>query len=369
MAIATLYRTEKKIKPIEAHRPTLTKHELVSVLDCLIHDQIGSGTTVERFEKSVASTFKYRHVLAVNSLASGYHLAFLALGIGKDDTVLMSAAGPVQACDGARYTGASVQLMDLDRNSFHVSMERTAETVEKFTAEHGKAPAAIVMDHSFGSPSPLNVDYFKEKDIKIVEDFTSMVGHESDGVYSGNAGSISVCGLSEYDLLTTGNGSLIVTADSKLFGKLASLRYGTKRSENLVAYDYRLEDFQAAMGLDQLSRLGVNLARRRRIAQKYLETLSSTKHETYFQSPGRDCYLKFPVLINRSHDEVFRYFRSLQIGVERAVEFPLHALMGLQRMEYPNTERLYQKAVAIPIYPALTANNVERVASSLRGLL
>jgi perosamine synthetase len=171
-----------------------------------------------------------------------------------------------------------------------------------------------------------------------------------------------VCGLSEYDLLTTGNGAVIVTQDPKLYKTLHALRYGAKRPEGSIAYDYGLEDFQAAMGLDQLSRLGVTLARRKKIAQKYLETLRTTRHEAYFKHMGVDGYLRFPVIINKSHDEVLRYFASLQIGVGRAIESPLHHILGLARLEFPNAERIYQKSVSIPIYPGLTANNVERIA-------
>ena len=123
------------------------------------------------------------------------------------------------------------------------------------------------------------------------------------------------------------------------------------------------------MGLVQLSRIGVTLNRRRKIGQKYLETLRSTRHTSYFTEPGIDSYLRFPVVVDKSHNEVKRYFNSLQIGVERACDPALHRLLGRPGLEYPNGERMYRKAITIPIYPNLTANNVDRIASSLRGLI
>jgi dTDP-4-amino-4,6-dideoxygalactose transaminase len=229
--------------------------------------------------------------------------------------------------------------------------------------------AFFILDHTFGSVSPLDPAELQARNVKIIEDFTGLVGSERDGDYFGKTGHLAVCGLSEYDLLTTGNGAMIVTQDPKLYKALHALRYGAKRTEGSIAFDYGLEDFQAAMGLDQLSRLGVTLARRKKIAQKYLETLRTTRHEAYFQNAGVDGFLRFPVLINKSHDEVLRYFASLQIGVGRAVASPLHHILGLARLEFPNAERIYQKSVSIPIYPALTANNVDRIAMSLRGLI
>lgn len=381
MSSVSLYLNDKKPKPIEAHRPSLSKRELESVLDCLIQDRLSQGDITRRFERGFANAFGYKHVLAVNSLAAAYHLSYLALGLEKDSPVVMSAIAPIQALDGARYAGTTPVLVDVDRGSFHPAPEAVYEKIDQLRGAHTEpetAPDApienaanvvFIMDHTFGSVSPIDAAELQNRGAKIIEDFTGLVGSDRDGEYFGKSGHLAVCGLSEYDLLTTGNGAVIVTQDPKLYRVLHALRYGAKRDEGSIAFDYGLEDFQAAMGLDQLSRLGVTLARRKKIAQKYLETLRTTRHEAYFKSMGVDGYLRFPVVINKSHDEVLRYFASLQIGVGRAVENPLHHILGLARLEFPNAERIYQKSVTIPIYPALTANNVERIAMSLRGLI
>lgn len=363
MAVTGLYRSEKKNRPIEASRPTLSKQELESVLDCLIHDRLNSGTVAQRFERAFASAFGFKHALAVNSLTSAYHLVFLGLGLGAGKKIGMSALASTSACDAARYTGADVKVFDVARSAFHVDPAVVADFIAQEKLD------AWILDHTFGSPSPVDAALLKEKGILVIEDFSGLVGSDKDGRVFGSFGDIAVTGLSEFDHLTTGNGAMIACQDQKVFQAVQALRYGTKRKPESVAYDYRLEDFQAAMGLDQLSRLAVTIARRKKIGQKYLESLRSTKHETYFVTPGIDSYLRFPVVVARPHEEVVRYFNSLEIGILRCHELPIHHMMGLPRMEFPNAERLYQKSVAVPIYPALTANNVERVAASLRGLL
>ncbi|MCE9599742.1 MAG: DegT/DnrJ/EryC1/StrS aminotransferase family protein [Spirochaetia bacterium] len=359
MALASVYRTEKKIQPIEAQRPTLSKDELESVLDCLIHDRLLSGNVTGRFEKSFAHTFNFKHALGVNSPTSAYHLAFLALGLGQGDLVCASAIAPVGIYDAARYVGADVTLVDLERNSFHPS----SAAVQAVFAASTAAKKVYVLDHTFGAPAALENP---GEGVQVIADVTGVVGSD---VAPEMLGIINICGLSQYDLITTGNGAMILSQDSKLHSRLEALRYGGKRSEGSVAYDYRMEDFQAAMGLDQLTNLSVSLARRRKIGMKYLESLTRTNHETYFKTPNMDSYLRFPVIVNKQHDEVVRYFAALQIGITRSVDQPLHHVMGLPRLEYPNAERLYQKSVAIPVYPALSANNVERIAQSLRGLV
>lgn len=379
MASPGLYLNEKKTRPIEAHRPALSKQELESVLNCLIEDRLGQGDVTRRFERNFANAFGYKHALALNSLASAYHLAFLALDLQADDVTLMSALAPIQAHDGVRYAGGRVALIDVARGSFFPDAEKLLARVDELLAEQtpaadgtneaGKRQIFFVLDHAFGAASNVPVAALQARGVRIVEDFTGLVGSDQNGEFFGKSGEISVCGMSEYDLLTVGNGAIAITQDPRLYKKMHALRYGGKRAEGSVAYDYRLGDFQAAMGVDQLSRLGVTLARRKKIGQKYLETLRTTNHESYFRTPGVDAYLRFPVIVNKSHDEVLRYFASLQIGVDRAVETPLHHLLGFPRLEFPNAERIYQKSVAIPLYPPLTANNVERIASSLRGLI
>lgn len=362
----TLYRTEQKVRPIEAQRPALSREELEAVLECLIEDRIGSGATVQKFEKAFSNAFSVKHTVALQSLAASYHLALLALEAGAEDHIWMSALSPVAALDAARYTNLNVHLLDAGRNSFHPSAEAVTAAVEESKQFAGKK--FYIYDHTYGSPSVTDTALLKEAGFIIIEDITGLVGSESENRTREMTGEISVCGLSAYDLLTTGNGGVVVTENQTLARKLKSLRYGSDRDHNRIAFDYRLEDFQAAMGLHQLSRLGLTLSRRKKIGIKYLETLRQTKHETYFTEPLSDTYHFFPVVISKSQDEVKRYFASLQIGTTKIPE-PLHHFLDLPRLEFPNAERLFQKAVCIPVYPALTANNVERIASSLRGLL
>ncbi|HBS04681.1 MAG TPA: DegT/DnrJ/EryC1/StrS aminotransferase family protein [Leptospiraceae bacterium] len=381
MALAGIYRTEKKPGPIEAQRPALSKEELESVLDCLIQDRLGSGSICERFEKSFAQVASYKHTLAVNSLTAAYHLAFLGLEVGPGDEIWMNALSSISALDACRYVGATPRLLDPARGSFHVDQESIQNLLAReneqgpvsedptFRVEEKKDfKRVFLLDHTYGSRNPLNASWLKENGFLLLEDFTGMPGADNDGLYTGQTGDIAVCGLSEYDLVTTGNGAMVVTSEPKYQKKMLSLRYGSKRDKKNVAYDYRLEDFQAAMGLIQLNRLGLTLSRRRKIGEKYLQTLRQTRHETYFKETGIDCYHLFPVVVGKTHDEVERYYNSLQIGITRIPE-PLHHFLDLARLEFPNAERIYQKSVCVPVYPALTANNVERIASSLRGML
>ncbi len=356
--------------PIAFHRPALGRRELESVLDCLVREQISQGEITLRLEQSFASSFGYQNVLAVNSLAAAYHLCFLTLNMQKKDHLILSSLAPIAAHDAASYLSVTIHLVDVDKNSFHPSLESILNTASTIREKFGKDSVIFyAAEHSFGSSIPFSFQALNEDGMIVLEDFTGLIGSEKDEGYFGKDTPLSLCGISEYDLMTTGNGALIVASDSRLHKELHSLRYGSKRKPHSVAYDYRMEDFQSAMGLEQLSQLGILINRRKKIGKKYLESLQSTSHETYFQDPKSDSYLKFPIAFQKPFKEVKRYFDSLRIGTSKITEIPLHHLQGLAPLDFPNAERLYQKSFCLPVYPGLTAKNVERVSTSLRGII
>jgi len=127
-------------------------------------------------------------------------------------------------------------------------------------------------------------------------------------------------------------------------------------------------DFQAAIGIEQISKLGHIIDRKRKIAQVYLQALLSTGHETFFKNVGEDQFNRFPVIIKKSSDEVERYFKSLLIGTEKPSHEPIYKLLELSGSEFPNAERIFQRGHCMPIYPNLTRDNVSRIANSLKGL-
>ena len=365
-----LYTKEHKNKPIPVNLPTLSKRELEAVLDCLIADQLSQGSITKNFENIFSNTFGHRHALAVNSLTAAFHLAYLALDLKAGDCVILNPLSSEAACDAARYLTTTVYLIDIDQNSFHPAQEDILELISELKAKvQPNAKICYVADHNLGSPIPYSLTKLREAGAVIVEDFTSLVGAQKKDGYFGKEGLLAVCGFSQYDLVTVGNGAMLVTDNSQLYKKAHSLRYGAKREPTSIAYDYRLGDFQTAMGIHQINHLGLNLARRKKIALRYLESLRSTKHSTYFKNPESDTYLRFPVCIHKEPDQVKHYFRSLQIGISKITSIPLHHLLGLAPLQFPNTERLFRRSICLPLYPNLSSSNIERICNALLNLV
>ncbi|HMV42736.1 MAG TPA: DegT/DnrJ/EryC1/StrS aminotransferase family protein [Leptospiraceae bacterium] len=351
-----------KNQSIEFNKPTLSKEELETVLDCLVDDMISSGLIKDRFEKDFKSTFKLRNVIAVNSVTAAYHLALISLGISDNDPVLLSTYAPHAALDAILMLRAKPIIVDLGKSSFHMDVEEFNHRVE----EH--LPKAILIDHTFGCL--FDIKKYNTKDIPIIEDYSEAIGADSEDISVGKQGLISICGMQPNHVITTGNGAVVITPNDSLAETIRSQKVGhnEKREPNKPKYDYNLLDFQAAIGIEQISKLGVIIERKKKIAQIYLQSVLAASHETYFKNASQDQFNRFPVVIAKPYEEVERYFKSLQIGTERTISLPLHRILSASNSDFPNAERLYQRGHCIPIYPNLTKDNVNRIANSIKGL-
>lgn len=362
MAVNTLEKLQNSQKDIEYHRPTLSKEELQTVLDCLVDDLMDSGSVVEKFEKEIKSTFSHKHVISLNSLFSAYHLSLMSLGVSREDIVVLSAFAPLPAYYATLMLDARPIPIDLGRGSFHMDVELFNEKVKTLH------PKVVIFDHTFGSL--IDIKMYDVGEIPVIEDYSEVLGADSSTIAVGKQGLIGIFGLTPTHVITTGNGAIITTQqDSHAEFIRNSKSPGTKKkTPTQIRYDYNLLDFQAAIGIEQISKLGQIIERKRKIAQVYLQAMLSTGHETFFRNVGEDQFNRFPVIIKKSSDEVERYFKSLLIGIEKPAPEPIYKLQEIAGSEFPNAERIFQRGHCIPIYPNLTRDNVSRIANSLKGL-
>ncbi|TGN19011.1 DegT/DnrJ/EryC1/StrS family aminotransferase [Leptospira idonii] len=363
MSTDTIQRPLKKQKEIEFHKPTLSREDLKGVLECLVDEHLSTGEIVERFEKSFCHTFKYKHSISCNSLTSAYHLTLLGLGVGEGDSVILSSFAPVAALDAIFLIKAKPVLVDLAKNSFFPD----AEEFRKKREAHN--PKVAVFDHSFGSL--INIADYELGETIAIEDYSEVIGATSEKITVGRQSKVSICGLTAENMITTGNGAMITTNDSSLATALRSLKSdrSSKRVLGEPKFDYSLIDYQAALGIEQLSKLGVILERKKKIAQAYLQAVQNSRLETYFAQPNEDTFHRFPIVVStQGYEEVERYFKSIHIGTQRTITEPLHNILEENKLDYPNAERLYQRGHCIPVYPNLTKDNVQRIATAIRRI-
>lgn len=352
-----------KTTDIKFYKPTLSRDELQMVLDCLVEDQLYTGSIVERFEKEFKSTFQTKHAITTNSLTAAYHLSLLSLGVGEGDCVFLSTFAPLQALDSILLIKALPIPIEIGRFSYHVDEEIFNQKLEVLK------PKAIIFDHTFGCI--LNVEKYECKGVAIIEDYSEVLGAEPEKVKIGKQGSISIVGLSTNHLITIGNGAVITTQNDEIAKFIKNIKYihGDIRKDKNPKFDYNLIDYQAAMGIEQLSKLGLIIERKKKIAQVYLQAALSASHETYFKNVNYDLFNRFPIVVpKKPYEEVERYFQSLRIGTEKTTPQPIHRVLELPNSDFPNAERLYQRGHCLPIYPNLSKDNINRITNSIRGI-
>lgn len=342
---------------IVTSRPTITRKELEAVLDCLINDELVAGESVRHFETSIAKMIGLKHSLATTSLTAAYHLVFKALEIGESDEVIIPSFFPQAPLSALAMTGGKAVLLDIEKDSIFPAVAAVRERITPKTR-------AVVTGDLFGfhgdreGPGELGVP--------VIEDISHSIGTERDELPAGRNGSFAVASFDPAGIITTGNGGMVLTNNSKHYSVMKELRGNGKEC---LHFDYTMTDFQGSMGITQIAKLPDLLARRREIARLYHESVRITPHATPFLFGDQFAYQSFPVLFNATDERIESYWRKTKIEMTRSIGHPLHRLLGLGGADYPNTERYAKKLYSVPLYPTLSRKDVEKISRAMAGFI
>ena len=167
-----------------------------------------------------------------------------------------------------------------------------------------------------------------------------------------------------------GKGSVLFTNLKTIFDRLKNLKAHRSNYDYRVRYDYNITDYQAAMGSEQLGNLEPLVRRRNEIGKSYLAAVSKSRFCTLFKYPEIDSYGSFPVFSSTSAAEVISFFKKKNVESKNILSpEPLHRLLKLNRNKFPNTEKLYQQGVLLPIYPHLTNQDVTTITNILKKIV
>lgn len=340
---------------IASIKPTITRKEIEGVLNCLMNGELTKGNSIKEFESAISNLVGLQYALATNSLSSAYHLAFKALNIGPGDEVIIPSYFDIAPLSAASLSGASVVLIDIDEDSLVPSVDQIKERITEKTK-------AIVMGHLFGFFLPL--EELTEIGVPIIEDISHVIGSEQEEIPAGSVGTIALSSLAPGCLITTGNGGISLTNNSRLFSLMKDSREDNIKNRN-ISYDCSLTNFQGAMGLSQIARLHDFIKRRREIAKIYHEALKFSPHKTIFHYNESFTYQSFPVLFDAPADKVERYWKKSGIEIHRPIEKPLHKYLDLKPMDYPRSDRFANKLYSLPIYPSLSKKEIDKIANAV----
>lgn len=376
-------------------RQEISNADIQAVVDVLHSDYLTQGPAIPAFEKSIADYCSVQHAVAVNSATSALHIACLALDIGPGDFVWTSPITFVASANCALYCGAKVDFVEIDPRTYNMSVERLA--VKLADAEKsGNLPKVVIPVHLCGLPCDMaDINALSQRyGFKIIEDASHAIGGKYRGEPIGNCrySDITVFSFHPVKIITTGEGGMALTNDVQLAKRMQLLRsHGITRDENEMThapdgpwyyqqinlgFNYRMTDFQAALGLSQMQRLDEFVTKRHAIAKRYNELLTELpviipcQHQDSYSG----CHLYVIRLkldeIGKTHLEVFEALRVADIGVNLhyipVYWQPYYANLGFKMGLCPEAEQYYSEAISLPMYPTLTESQQNHVVTVLR---
>lgn len=342
---------------IVTNRPTITRKELEAVLDCLINDELVTGESVKNFETSIAKMIGLKYALASNSLTAAYHLVFKALELSPTDEVIIPSFFPHSVLSALTIAGGKAVLVDIEKDSLFPAISSIKEKITEKTR-------AIVTGHLFGYH--FHPEGLEDSGIPIIEDISHSIGSEIDDIPAGKSGTFTVVSFDPAGIITTGNGGMVLTNNSKHYSVMKDLRGNGK---DHLHFDYTMTDFQGAMGISQLAKLSDLLGRRREIAKIFYESLRITSHKTPFLYNDKFAFQSFPVVFDASNDKIESYWRKIRVEAARPIHYPLHTLSGLNGSDYPNSERYSKKLFTVPLYPTLSRRDIEKISKGIASFI
>ena len=376
-------------------RQTITTEDEQRVLDCLRSDFLTQGPAVPAFEQALANACSVPHAVAFNSATSALHAACLALDLGPGDRLWTSPISFVASANCGLYCGAQIDFVDIDPATALISIPALEQRLQQ-AAHEDALPKVVVAVHLVGSSCPMKeLALLAERyGFQILEDASHAVGasYRGEPVGCGRYSAITVFSFHPVKIITTGEGGAALSRDPQLAKRLQRLRsHGISRDgfeqdspgpwyyeQQELGFNYRLTDLQASLGLSQLQRLAEFVDRRRELMARYRRLVGGWPvHFLEEPADSRSSYhlavVSIPAATIAQHRALFEGMRAAGIGVQ--LHYwpiplqPYYRRLGFEPGQFPLAERYASTSFSLPLFPAMTDADQDRVLQTLQSLL
>jgi UDP-4-amino-4,6-dideoxy-N-acetyl-beta-L-altrosamine transaminase len=376
------------MKSIPYGRQHITQQDVDAVIEVLHSDFLTQGPKIEELEQKFASYIGARFALAVSNGTAALHLCALALQVDKGSKVITTPLTFVASANCIKYCGGQVFFADIDPQTYLLDIHKVRKLIE--SKPRGFFSGIVPVDFA---GKAVNIEQYRqladEYGLWIIEDAC----HAPGGYFTDSTGEKQLCGNGNFaDLaifsfhpvkhIATGEGGMITTNDETLYKKLLLLRtHGITKNPDLLienhggwyyemqdlGYNYRLTDFQAALGISQLQRAHDGLQRRKEIARKYDEAFSGKAIKT----PQADSGHAYHLYVIEVEDRLglYNHLRANQIFAQ--VHYipvhlqPYYKQLGHKAGDFPLVEQYYNHCLSIPMFPSLTDEEQQYVIDTI----
>ena len=358
--------------------PYITEEDVNAVADAVRQKRLSQGKHVEKFENKFAEYIGVKHGVAICNGTAALHVALAAVGVSAGDEVIVPSFSFVATSNSVLYQRAKPVFADINPLTYNINPEEIEKRITKKTR-------AIIPVHYAGQPADMDaVSEIAEKyRIYVVEDAAEAHGALYHGRKAGSLGDVACFSFYPNKNMTTGEGGMITTDDEELAERMRMIRahgQDARYHHVMLGYNYRMTDFQAALGLVQLKRLERVIRNKVERAVFYNKKIRETFDDAIippYAAPDRThVYMFYSV---RFETRAMRDKAIVELenrGVETRISFPcLHLqplyqeLFGYRTGLLPVTENVSDTILCLPIYPHMSPKEQEYVLSVLNDVL
>ncbi|MBA6155157.1 UDP-4-amino-4,6-dideoxy-N-acetyl-beta-L-altrosamine transaminase [Tenacibaculum sp. S7007] len=368
-------------------RQNIQQDDINAVVETLQADFLTQGPKVREFEEKFAAYVGAKYALAVNNATSGLHLSVLAMGLKEGERVITTPITFAASANCVRFAGGEVWFADIDPDTYLLSIESTRKLIE--SKPKGFFKGIIPVDFA---GLPVNLEEFRklanEHDLWIIEDACHAPGgyfvdsnNQKQYCGNGNYADIGVFSFHPVKHIACGEGGMLTTNSEEVYKKLSLLRTHGITKENMsenhggwfyemqeLGFNYRLTDFQSALGITQLAKNNDGVIRRNQISDTYKKAFQG---KIKFQSLPEGSYNAHHLFVIEveNRKELYDFLRSHNIFAQIHY-IPVHTLpyykeIGYGNADLSNAENYYAKCISLPMFPSLTDKEQEFVIAKV----
>lgn len=346
-------------------RPRMGEEEKAAVWSAMESGQLAQGARVQEFEERFAAMVDAPFAVAVSSGTTAIHLALLALGLEPGDEVIVPSFSFTATASPVLHAGGRPVFADVEPEHFTIDPAGIEALVTPRTR-------AIIPVSLYGQPAdmPAILDLASRHGLRVIEDACQAHGAELNGRSSGSWG-IGAFSFYPTKNMTTGEGGIITTDDPDVAERSRLLREHGMRQRyrpEILGYNFRMTDIHASIGIAQLAKLPAANERRRAIADRYDRELRGVV--TPAVRPGAlHVYHQYTMLVNE-RDRFAELLAERGVGSNVYYPVPIHRQEPFRDLHpaergLPVTDRLTDRILSIPVYPALSDDEVDRIIGAV----
>lgn len=354
---------------ISIAKPNITLDEINEVVKVLKSGELTQGRWVEEFERDFAKFIQTKFAIATSSGTTALQLALLALDIGLDDEVITTPFTFIASTNAILYVRAKPVFVDIDPKTFNINPDLIEEKITPKTR-------AILPVHLFGLPTDMKkiLEIAKKNNLFVLEDAAQAHGAKIDNQMVGSFGDLAAFSFYPTKNMTTGEGGMTTTNNEILAQKIKKLRnHGMEKKyhHNFLGFNFRMTNIQAAIGIHQLDKLGVFNQIRIQNATFLTANLSDINsiQTPFVPQHYTHVFHQYTILVKEGkekRDKLSNYLNKNGVGIMIYYPVPVHKQKFMKDIvgdvKLPNTEKIADQVLSLPIHPSVTKGDLEKIA-------